>query len=124
MEDGNGISHEQRNWMLAFVLPIQILTTLLLWIRLLSRFHRSGGQPGFDDALILIAWILGTGLSATVLLGMTFLFRVSSSELTVSQELISMDTIATYGTSLWIFGQKPHWYGYLYATMITYDQAN
>lgn len=73
--DGYGISHEQRNWMIALVLPIQIVTTLLLWIRLLSRFHRSGGQPGFDDVLVFVGWVLGTSLSATVLLGMASLFR-------------------------------------------------
>ena len=111
--DGYGTSHEQRNWMIAFVLPIQIVTTLLLWIRLLYRFNRSGGQPGFDDALIFVAWVLGTGLSATVLLGMADLFKELSSELTVSQERTSMDTIVTYGTSLWIFGQRPHWYSIL-----------
>ena len=72
---GYGTSHEQRNWMIAFVLPIQIVTTLLLWIRLLSRFHRSGGQPGFDDVLVFVGWVLGTGLSATVLLGMANLFQ-------------------------------------------------
>ena len=113
--DGDGISHEQRNWMIAFVLPIQIVATILLWIRLLSRFHRSGGQPGFDDVLLFVGWVLGTCLSATVLLGMASLFREPRSALTASQERTSMDTIATYGMSLWIFGQKPHWYYHLYA---------
>jgi hypothetical protein len=116
---GYGTSHEQRNWMIAFVLPIQIVTTLLVYIRLLSRFHRSGGQSGFDDVLIFVGWVLGTGLSATVLLGMANLFRESRSELTMSQERTSMDTIATYGTSLLIFGQRLHWYFHLYAIVIT-----
>ena len=68
-------SHEQRNWMIAFVLPIQTLTTLLLWIRILSRFHRSGDLLGFDDILVFVGWVFGTGLSAAVLLGMATLFQ-------------------------------------------------
>lgn len=47
----------------AFVLPIQIVATILCWIRLIARFQRSGGQFGLDDVLIAIAWVLGTGVS-------------------------------------------------------------
>lgn len=69
MDNGFGLSHEQRNWMPALVLPIQIVTTVLLWIRLIARFRRTGGQFGLDDVFIAVAWILGTGVSAAVLLG-------------------------------------------------------
>jgi hypothetical protein len=53
------LSHAQRNWMPAFAIPVQAVTTVLLFIRLLSRFHRNGGQIGLDDLFIFLAWVLG-----------------------------------------------------------------
>lgn len=61
-------SHEERNWLPAYAITIQAITTALLSIRLISRV-RSGGQAGLDDAFITIAWALGTGLIVVVLLG-------------------------------------------------------
>jgi hypothetical protein len=61
--------HSQRNWMPSFAIPIQVLTTLLLGIRLLNRIT-TRGLFGLDDILIVLAWILGTALTGLVLLGM------------------------------------------------------
>jgi hypothetical protein len=52
----------RRTWMLPFGLTIEIISTLLLGVRLISRFKRIGGSPGFDDALITIGWLLGLGM--------------------------------------------------------------
>jgi hypothetical protein len=60
-------STQQRNWMPEYALTIQIITTFLLWTRIISRFM-TRGQVGFDDVLIFLAWILGTALTILVLL--------------------------------------------------------
>jgi hypothetical protein len=57
----------------AFVLPIQIVTSVLCWIRLLARFQQRGGHFGIDDVLVTLAWILGCGVSAAVLLSKSIL---------------------------------------------------
>jgi hypothetical protein len=66
---GYGVSHEVRPWMPVYGIIIQVVTTVLLAIRLLSRFHRSGGQLGIDDLLIAIGGILGMAMTIVVILG-------------------------------------------------------
>jgi hypothetical protein len=43
--------------------------TILLGIRLLSRFRRFGGRLGLDDVFISLAWVISTGNAAATLLG-------------------------------------------------------
>lgn len=43
-----------------YALTIQIVTTLLLTIRLISRVNGTGGRFGFDDVFITIAWAIAT----------------------------------------------------------------
>jgi hypothetical protein len=59
----------RRTWMLPFGLTIEIVTTLLLAVRLISRSKRLGGNPGFDDVLIVIAWLLGLGMTICCIYG-------------------------------------------------------
>ncbi|MFH7813322.1 hypothetical protein ACH0C8_15535, partial [Acetobacter lovaniensis] len=59
-------SHEVRHWMPAYAITIQVITTILLTIRLISRFTRTGGQVGLDDALITIAWVFGLAMTVLV----------------------------------------------------------
>lgn len=44
----------------AYAITIEIVTTLLLAIRLLSRVNRTGGKLGLDDVFITIAWAIAT----------------------------------------------------------------
>lgn len=59
-------NHEQRNWMPGYAIPIQVVTTILLWIRIATRFS-SHGHLGLDDVLIVCAWVLGTVVTGLVL---------------------------------------------------------
>jgi hypothetical protein len=49
----------KRTWMPAYAISIQVFTTVLLGVRLASRFKRHGGRPGMDDLFIVLAWLLG-----------------------------------------------------------------
>jgi hypothetical protein len=53
-------NHEKRTWMPAYAITLEIVTTLLLSIRLLSRVNRTGGRLGLDDVFITIAWAIAT----------------------------------------------------------------
>jgi hypothetical protein len=53
----------------AYALTIQVIMTVLLGIRLVSRFQRMGGRLGLDDVFISIAWIIGTTGIAITLIG-------------------------------------------------------
>jgi hypothetical protein len=69
------VPHEVRNWMPAYVVAIEVATTFLLIIRMLSRVWRDGCQLGLDDFFIVIAWLLGVPITVIVLLGV---FNVST----------------------------------------------
>jgi hypothetical protein len=61
---------ERRAWLPAYVISIQVVTTILLWIRIGGRLAgKSTSGLGIDDFLIVIAWILGTTLAALAVLG-------------------------------------------------------
>jgi hypothetical protein len=63
-------SIERRAWLPAYVISIQVVTTILLWIRIGGRLTgKSTSGLGIDDVLIVIAWILGTTLAALAILG-------------------------------------------------------
>jgi hypothetical protein len=53
-------NHERRTWIPAYAITIEIVTTLLLAIRLLSRVNKTGGRLGLDDVFITIAWAIAT----------------------------------------------------------------
>ncbi|KIW00067.1 uncharacterized protein PV09_08410 [Verruconis gallopava] len=65
---GDGLDHRQKHSMPAIAITIQVVTTALLWTRVASRFA-TRSQLGIDDAFIVIAWVLGIGLTIVVLLG-------------------------------------------------------
>jgi hypothetical protein len=65
-------SNGRRTWMLPFGLTIEIVSTLLLGIRLISRSKRLGGSPGLDDILITIGWLLGLGMVICCIYGEYF----------------------------------------------------
>jgi len=52
----------------AYALTIIGITTLLLFIRLLSRFQGSSGKLGLDDLFISIAWMLATAAVGIIIL--------------------------------------------------------
>ena len=64
------LSHSRREWLPAYDITLQVITTLLIGIRLLSRFHHTGGILGIDDLFISIAWAITTAGNALILLCM------------------------------------------------------
>jgi hypothetical protein len=55
--------------MMPYALTIQVATTLLIAIRVFSRFKRIGGKAGVDDGLIVFAWITGAGVTGCCIYG-------------------------------------------------------
>jgi hypothetical protein len=53
----------------AFAIPLTVLTTVLLGVRLLSRFSRRGGVLGLDDIFIIIGWVLATAAVSLIVVG-------------------------------------------------------
>jgi hypothetical protein len=60
------LDHTKREWLPAYAITVQTITSLLVAVRLVSRLNRTAGRAGFDDVLILGAWL--TGLAMTVLI--------------------------------------------------------
>jgi hypothetical protein len=60
--------HNKRTWMPAYGITIASITTILLAIRLYSRFQGSSGKPGLDDLFLFIGWVLATVAIAFALL--------------------------------------------------------
>lgn len=52
----------------AIAVTIEVVTTILLWVRVANRFVTKS-RLGFDDYLIIVAWFLGVLVTVTVLLG-------------------------------------------------------
>jgi hypothetical protein len=69
----------RRSWMLPFGLTIEIISTLLLAIRLISRFKGLGGNPGLDDVLIVIGWLLGLGVTICCIYGIYLLDFITAT---------------------------------------------
>jgi hypothetical protein len=72
-QPGSGFSdphqdHSKREWMPAYALTVETVTTLLVAVRLVSRLNRTAGRAGIDDILICGGWL--TGLAMTVLIVM------------------------------------------------------
>jgi hypothetical protein len=55
----------RRRWLPAYAITIEAVTTILLAIRLASRFKKLGGRPGFDDVFVFLGW--AAGLAVTIL---------------------------------------------------------
>jgi hypothetical protein len=66
-DQGSQLQH--LDWMPEFAITIQVVTTTLVTIRLVSRLTKVGGEPGLDDLLIAIAWILGLALTVVIVWG-------------------------------------------------------
>jgi hypothetical protein len=62
-----GLDHSRRGWMPAYAITVQAVTTLLLTIRLISRFNRTGGRLGMDDVLISLAWVFGLVMTILII---------------------------------------------------------
>ena len=54
----------------ALAVSIEVVTSVLLWMRIGSRLTTTHNTLGVDDLLIFAAWITGLGLTVAVLLGM------------------------------------------------------
>jgi hypothetical protein len=74
---GDGLDHTRRGWMPAYAITIQVITTLLLGIRLISRVKGVGGRVGIDDVLIFFAWLFGLGLTVLII-DCEFLYRANN----------------------------------------------
>jgi hypothetical protein len=60
----------RRTWMTPYAVTIEIVTTVLLGVRLGSRISTLGGRPGIDDVLITGGWLVGLGLTIIVIYGL------------------------------------------------------
>ena len=65
----DGLSHDRKTAMPALAVSIEVVTSVLLWMRIGSRFTKTHNTLGVDDVLISAAWITGLGLTVAVLLG-------------------------------------------------------
>jgi hypothetical protein len=61
------LPHNHRNWMGPYAITLEIVTTILLWVRLISRF--STKKLGVDDLFITIAWAVAIGHTVMLLVG-------------------------------------------------------
>lgn len=68
----DGLSHDRRTWMPIYAITIEATTTILLIIRLVSRFSRVGSRLGLDDACITISWAIA---SANIVLTVLATYR-------------------------------------------------
>jgi len=69
MSLSDGLNHDRKTAMPALAVSIEVVTTVLLWMRIASRFTTAKSTLGLDDALIFAAWITGVGLTVALLLG-------------------------------------------------------
>jgi TRAP-type C4-dicarboxylate transport system permease small subunit len=65
----DGLNHDRKTAMPALAVSIEVVTTVLLFMRISSRFTNGHSTIGVDDVLIVLAWITGLGLTIAVLLG-------------------------------------------------------
>jgi hypothetical protein len=73
---GNLHAH-RRTWFTPFAVSLEIITTVLLGIRLGSRISKLGGRPGVDDVLITLGWLIGLGLTIVCIYGSFLLLCVT-----------------------------------------------
>lgn len=48
---------DQRNWLPAFAISWQVVSTILAMGRFYLRARRQAGPFGFDDSLIFVGWV-------------------------------------------------------------------
>jgi hypothetical protein len=54
---GNFTNPERRRWIIPYSIALYALTTLVVGARLWTRMNRKAGGFGWDDSLILFAWV-------------------------------------------------------------------
>jgi hypothetical protein len=52
-----GDPREKRPWIPAYCIAFQTTATILVGLRLITRFRRTGGDFGLDDAFIVAGWV-------------------------------------------------------------------
>jgi hypothetical protein len=57
---------QKREWMPAYAISIQVVTSVLLGIRLVSRFNVLGGRLGLDDIFVVFGWVLAVAMTFAV----------------------------------------------------------
>ena len=62
----------KREWMPPYAITIEIITTALLIIRLVSRYNKLGGRAGIDDVFVTIGWFFGLLTTIGICYGKVF----------------------------------------------------
>jgi hypothetical protein len=63
------LSHKKREWLPAYLISTQVIATVLLGIRLLSRIQWKGGGLGLDDLFITLGWVISTANTGLAIYG-------------------------------------------------------
>jgi hypothetical protein len=97
----NSLPHNERNWMPAYGSVILCTTTVLLGIRIHSRFQGTSGKLGFDDALIVIGWALAASSAGLIIICKLFdrpleKFGFNRISFQTLESLASIDICGTY----------------------------
>lgn len=105
----DGLNHDRKTALPALAVSIEVVTTVLLFMRIGSRFTAGHSTIGVDDVLIFLAWITGLGLTIAVLLGA---FQDLNRQFTsnVLQALRSMVSIDMYGMFHWSNSPGADWF--------------
>ena len=54
---GNFTNPERRRWLIPYSITLYVLATLIVGARLWTRMNRQAGGFGWDDSIILFAWV-------------------------------------------------------------------
>jgi hypothetical protein len=69
-----------------YAITIEVITTVLLGVRLISRFNKLGGRLGLDDIFIVLGWIVAVAMTSAVTYSMPMssrLFPINANALSV-----------------------------------------
>jgi hypothetical protein len=72
----------------AYAIPLEVVTTMLITIRILSRFNRNGGRLGVDDIFVVLAWMTATTATGLVVWGTFILVRISPNPTKAKRSLL------------------------------------
>jgi hypothetical protein len=101
----DGLSHERREWLPAYMVGLQVVTTLLLGVRLLSRITWRGGGLGLDDFFITLGWAVGTANTGVSIYGTTLV----PLRIWVATEMkqLRLDWVTTGTFGIWTSAKLP-----------------